>query len=83
MRQIDALVCLVALLRSALTFRGRAGSGRILQALARDGLFPFLSPFAWGTKKGDEPIPAILLAWLIAQACVFIGSLNAGATMRP
>lgn len=57
------------------------GSGRILQALARDDLFPFLFPFKWGTQKGDEPIPATLFAWAIAQACIFIGSLDAVAAI--
>ncbi|KAA0176258.1 hypothetical protein FNF27_02315 [Cafeteria roenbergensis] len=57
------------------------GSGRILQALARDELFPFLFPFKWGTQKGDEPIPATLFAWAIAQACIFIGSLDAVAAI--
>jgi len=56
-------------------------SGRILQALARDNVFPFLAPFKFGTKKGDEPTYATLLAWLIAQCCIFIGSLNAVASI--
>ena len=57
------------------------GAGRVLQALARDNLFPALKPFAWGTKSGDEPIPAVLLAFCIAACCVFIGSLNAVASI--
>lgn len=31
------------------------GSGRILQALARDNLFPCLTVFGWGSKKGERP----------------------------
>jgi len=42
------------------------GSGRIMQALARDNVFSFLSPFKYGTQLGDEPILATLLAWFIA-----------------
>jgi len=57
------------------------GAGRVLQALARDNLFPVLKPFAWGTKSGDEPIPAVMLAFCIAACCVFIGSLNAVASI--
>jgi potassium/chloride transporter 9 len=56
-------------------------AGRVLQALARDNLFPVLRPFAWGTRGGDEPIPAVLLAFCIAACCVFIGSLNAVASI--
>jgi len=57
------------------------GSGRILQALARDNVFWFLSPFKYGTQQGDEPIPATLCAWLIAQACIFIGNLDTVASL--
>ncbi len=32
--------------------------------------------FAKGSRIGDEPRRAVLLAWLIAQAFGFIGSLN-------
>lgn len=31
------------------------GAPRILQALARDSIFPILNPFAKGTDQGDEP----------------------------
>ena len=31
------------------------GGSRLLQAISRDSLFPFLKPFAYGTVKGDEP----------------------------
>lgn len=57
------------------------GSARVLQALARDNLFPFLRIFAWGSKKGDEPRIAVLLAWLIAQSCLFVGNLNMVASL--
>ena len=57
------------------------GAGRVLQALARDNLFPILRPFAYGTASGDEPVPAILLAFCIAASCCFIGSLNAVASI--
>lgn len=57
------------------------GSGRIMQALARDNVFWFLSPFKYGTQQGDEPILATLLAWGIAQACIFIGNLDTVASL--
>ena len=68
------------------------GGSRLLQAIARDGLFPFLKPFSYGSQQGDEPRVAVLLSWAIgtpllcggvphvisapAQACLFIGSLD-------
>ncbi|TLD31591.1 hypothetical protein PspLS_02546 [Pyricularia sp. CBS 133598] len=50
---------------------GLIGSAKLLQALARDKLIPGLSPFGLGTKKGDEPILAIFLTYIIAQLSLF------------
>jgi potassium/chloride transporter 9 len=52
------------------------GSARVLQALARDELFPGLSRFAYGSPGADEPRVALVLSWAIAQACLFIGNLD-------
>lgn len=57
------------------------GAARVLQALARDNLFPVLGPFKWGTKKGDEPLRGVLLTWLVAQCFLFAKSLDAIATI--
>lgn len=38
---------------------GLIGSAKLMQALARDKLFPGLSVFGMGTKRADEPILAI------------------------
>ena len=48
------------------------GGARVLQALARDRVFPFLGCFGRGFGKGDEPRLAIL----------FIGGLSVGAGGR-
>lgn len=37
------------------------GAPRILQAVSRDNILGFLSPFAKGTAKGDEPRRALML----------------------
>eukprot|EP00930_Biecheleria_cincta_P038858 TRINITY_DN26724_c0_g1_i1.p1 TRINITY_DN26724_c0_g1~~TRINITY_DN26724_c0_g1_i1.p1 ORF type:complete len:546 (-),score=57.53 TRINITY_DN26724_c0_g1_i1:1083-2720(-) len=52
------------------------GAARILQALARDALFPGLAWLGYGSPKGDEPRPAIVLSYLLAQASLFLGSLD-------
>lgn len=44
------------------------GSARILQAIARDRVYPILRPFAYGSRVGDEPRLAIVFCWLLAQA---------------
>ena len=37
-----------------------AGGSRVLQAIARDKLFPLLGVFGYGTPKGDEPRVAVV-----------------------
>lgn len=49
------------------TLMGVIGSAKLLQALARDNLIPGVSVFGQGTKKGDEPIYAILITFVVAQ----------------
>ncbi|KAI9747692.1 MAG: hypothetical protein M1815_003982 [Lichina confinis] len=49
---------------------GLIGSAKLLQALARDSLLPGLSIFSQGSKKSDEPIPAILITLLVAQVTI-------------
>ena len=55
------------------------GAPRILQALARDDIFRSLRFFARGSGKAGEPRRAIVLSFLIAQAGVLLGDLNAVA----
>ena len=52
------------------------GGSRVIQAIAKDKLFPCLTFFAKGTLKGDEPRRAVILTWFIAQLCLFMGDLN-------
>lgn len=55
------------------------GAPRVLQALARDRIFPFLHPFGKGAGKNQEPRYAILLTGGIAQVAILAGDLNAVA----
>ncbi len=52
------------------------GAPRILQALARDRLFPFLTPFEAGHGKTANPRRAVLLSLVIALGTVAMGELN-------
>ncbi len=63
-----------ATLSSALS--SMMGAPRILQALARDDVFRPLGFFATGSGQHGEPRRAILLTFLIAQACVLLGDLD-------
>ena len=53
------------------------GAPRILQAFARDGMFRRLKVFARGSGRTAEPRRAIVLTFLIAQAGVLAGDLDA------
>jgi potassium/chloride transporter 9 len=52
------------------------GGSRVLQALARDDLFPGLRWLGKGSFGADEPRRAVLFTWFIAQICLFIGDLD-------
>jgi potassium/chloride transporter 9 len=43
------------------------GGSRVLQAVARDNLFPILKPFKYGSANGDEPRVAVIFTYIIAQ----------------
>jgi potassium/chloride transporter 9 len=49
------------------TLMGVIGSAKLLQAIARDSVFPGLSLFGQGTQKSDEPVYAILITYAAAQ----------------
>ncbi len=70
---IDAGV-IAATLSSALA--SFLGAPRILQALARDRVFPVLRPFARGSGPGNNPRRGVLLSGAIALAVIAIGSLD-------
>ncbi len=53
------------------------GSPRILQAVARDQVLPILRPLAAGSGPTGEPRRAVVLTFVIAQAGVMVGDLNA------
>lgn len=52
------------------------GAPRILQAVARDGIFPGFTFFAAASGIAGEPRRATAVTFLIAQACVLLADLN-------
>ena len=55
------------------------GSARIMQALARDQIFPPLRIFSKGSAHGDEPRRALVLTYLLAQCGLLVGGIDAVA----
>lgn len=66
---------LAATLSSALG--SMMGAPRILQAFARDDVFRSLKFFGAGTDASNEPRRATVLTFVIAQAGILLGDLNA------
>ena len=48
------------------------GGPRILQALARDRIFPVLRPLGVGSRKGDEPRRALVLTGVIVFGVLYL-----------
>ncbi|KFY13013.1 hypothetical protein V492_03535 [Pseudogymnoascus sp. VKM F-4246] len=62
------------------TLMGVIGCAKLMQALARDKLYPGLSIFGQGTKKGDEPVYAICATYVAAQV-VMLFDINQIASL--
>lgn len=52
------------------------GAPRILQALAADGIFGFLAPFAKGSGPSDNPRRGVLLSAVLAGMVIAAGNLD-------
>lgn len=52
-----------------------AGAPRLLQAIAVDGVIPFLNIFAVTTKNG-EPVRALLLTSVICETGILIANID-------
>ncbi|XP_065341848.1 solute carrier family 12 member 6 isoform X2 [Cloeon dipterum] len=51
------------------------GAPRLLQAIAKDGIIPFLQPFAVSSSRG-EPTRALILTVCICQCGVLLGNVD-------
>ncbi|KAK9498186.1 hypothetical protein O3M35_004058 [Rhynocoris fuscipes] len=51
------------------------GAPRLLQAIAKDGIIPFLAPFAVSSSRG-EPTRALLLTLSICQCGILLGNVD-------
>lgn len=52
------------------------GASRILQAIAKDELIPFIGFFKVGSGSNDEPRRAVIFVYLMIILIVFIGDIN-------
>jgi len=66
--------CFAATLSSAIA--SLVGAPRVLQALAKDKLYPKIEFFAPGWGANNDPIRGYVLVWLVAVGCILIAELN-------
>jgi solute carrier family 12 sodium/potassium/chloride transporter 2 len=66
--------CYAAALSSAIA--SLVGAPRVLQAVARDKIYPKLHFFAKGHGANNDPFRGYILVFVIAFCCLMIGSLN-------
>lgn len=57
------------------------GAPRILQALAKDKIFPSLRLFAAGSGATNEPRRATVLTFIISSVCILLAELNSIAPL--
>ncbi len=80
MKQVSAIPIMITAGVFAATISSALGSmmgaPRILQAIARDNIFGRLRFFATGSGVDFEPRRAIVLTFIVSQACILMGDLN-------
>ncbi|XP_068225470.1 bumetanide-sensitive sodium-(potassium)-chloride cotransporter-like isoform X2 [Palaemon carinicauda] len=71
--------CFAATLSSAIA--SLVGAPRVLQALAKDKLYPGIFMFSKGYGANNDPVRGYLLVFVISLACIMIGDLNLVGTL--
>lgn len=71
--------CFAATLSSAIA--SLVGAPRVLQALAKDKLYPGLHIFAKGYGANNDPVRGYILVFFISFGCIMIGDLNLVSTL--
>ena len=66
--------CFAATLSSAIA--SLVGAPRVLQALAKDKLYPGLDIFGKGSGSNNDPVNGYILVFIISVICILIGDLN-------
>jgi len=66
--------CFAATISSAIA--SLVGAPRVLQALAKDKLYPKVEFFSVGWGANNDPVRGYVLVFLISLACILIGELN-------
>ena len=65
--------CFAATLSSAIA--SLVGAPRVLQALAKDNLYPLMGFFGPGHGANNDPFRGYILVFLISLGCILIGNI--------
>merc|ERR1719391_989659 len=71
--------CFAATLSSAIA--SLVGAPRVLQALAKDNLYPGMHYFAAGYGANNDPFRGYILVFIISTACIIIAKLDAVSSL--
>ncbi|XP_018012761.2 LOW QUALITY PROTEIN: solute carrier family 12 member 2-like, partial [Hyalella azteca] len=71
--------CFAATLSSAIA--SLVGAPRVLQALAKDRLYPGIFMFSKGFGANNDPVNGYCLVFMLSLGCIMIGDLNAVSTL--
>ncbi|KAK3849934.1 hypothetical protein Pcinc_043333 [Petrolisthes cinctipes] len=71
--------CFAATLSSAIA--SLVGAPRVLQALAKDKLYPGIYLFSKGSGANNDPVRGYVLVFIISFVCIMIGDLNLVSTL--
>ena len=71
--------CFAATLSSAIA--SLVGAPRVLQALAKDRLYPLIHVFAKGYGANNDPFRGYFLVFCISAGCILIGKLDVVSTL--
>ncbi|XP_064109028.1 bumetanide-sensitive sodium-(potassium)-chloride cotransporter-like [Macrobrachium nipponense] len=71
--------CFAATLSSAIA--SLVGAPRVLQALAKDKLYPGIFLFSKGYGANNDPVRGYILVFVISLGCIMIGDLNLVGTL--
>jgi solute carrier family 12 sodium/potassium/chloride transporter 2 len=66
--------CFAATISSAIA--SLVGAPRVLQALGKDKLYPYIEFFSKGYGGNNDPVRGYVLVFIISLICILIGDLN-------
>ena len=71
--------CFAATLSSAIA--ALTGAPRVLQAMAKDKIFPLIGTFAEGWGANNDPVRGYILVFIFSLVCILVGDLNLVSSM--